>query len=178
MSGDEAVPAFELPNVGVGPDPLSLADLIENVQFAVLLFLRDYHCPHCKAQVQALGEAATAFNDHDAVVVPILPEPQERAAAWRDGFEMSFPFPLLADGEKSVAEKYDQPTRYGALGGLHDLLGRLPKAVILDTRGDDAEVVYTHRGDAVDDRPDVATLLEQVEQLQETFVFDCTLVDC
>jgi len=69
-SDGEAVPAFELPNVGVGPDPLSLADLTENVQFAVLLFLRDYHCPHCRAQIRALGEAALAFNEHDAAVPP------------------------------------------------------------------------------------------------------------
>jgi len=91
---------------------------------------------------------------------------------------MSFPFPLLADGEKAVADRYDQPTRYGALGRIHDLIGRLPKAVVLDARGGDAEVVYTHSGEAAADRPDVETLLGEVEQLQETFVFDCTLVDC
>lgn len=41
-----------------------------------------------------------------------------------------------------------------------------------------AEVVYTYEGDSVDDRPAVETLVAEVDQLQETFVFDCTLVDC
>jgi len=38
-----AIREFELPNVGVGPDPLSMADVIAAADFAVLLFLRDYH---------------------------------------------------------------------------------------------------------------------------------------
>ncbi|WP_136686832.1 redoxin domain-containing protein [Halorhabdus amylolytica] len=169
---------FELPNVGVGPDPLSLAAVIDASDFAVLLFLRDYHCPKCKAQVSEISEHARTFNERKTAVLPILPEPRERAADWRDNVVEDFPFPLLADGEKRVAEQYDQPTRYGPVGKLHDLLGRLPQSAVLDTRGDDADVIFTHRGDSIDDRPAAGDLIDTVEDVQESFVFDCSLVEC
>ncbi|WP_018257270.1 peroxiredoxin family protein [Halomicrobium katesii] len=177
-SHDELVvaPEFELPNVGVGPDPLSLDRLVDRVDFAVLLFLRDYHCPKCKQQVQTLAEEARQFAELDAAVLPILPEPVERAGEWQSQFDL--PFPLLADPEKDVADEYDQPTRYGKLGEIHDLIGRLPESVILDTRGDEAEIVYTYQGDDLGDRPDIETLVAEIDTLQETFVFDCSLVDC
>jgi peroxiredoxin Q/BCP len=112
------VPPFELPNVGVGPDPLSLAQIGDQADFAILLLLRDYHCLKCKSQVQTVAEQARSFADLNAAVVPILPEPRERAAEWQDSFDL--PFPLLADPAKDVAEKYDQPTRFGVVGKLHD----------------------------------------------------------
>jgi peroxiredoxin Q/BCP len=173
--GSEA-PAFELPNVGVGPDPLSLERVGDTADFVVLLLLRDYHCPKCKAQVRTLAESARAFAELNAVVVPVLPEPVDRAASWGAAFDL--PFPLLADPEKRVADRYDQPTQYGKLGELHDLLGRLPESVVLDTRGERPEVVATFGGDSPGDRPAVETLVDEIERLQETFVFDCSLVDC
>lgn len=112
----------------------------------------------------------------NAVVLPVLPEPVDRAEEWQDQFDL--PFPLLADPDKDIADRYDQPTRYGTLGKLHDLIGRLPESVILDTRADEAEVVYTYEGESPGDRPAVETLVDEIDQLQETFVFDCSLVDC
>jgi peroxiredoxin Q/BCP len=167
---------FELPNVGVGPDPLSLQRVAERVDFAVLLLLRDYHCPKCKNQVQSLAARARDFAELDAVVLPVLPEPPERAKEWQDQFDL--PFPLLADPEKDIADKYDQPTRYGPLGKVHDLIGRLPESVILDTRRDEPEIVYTYEGESPGDRPEIETLLEEIDGLQEEFVFDCSLVEC
>lgn len=169
-------PSFELPNVGVGPDPLSLDRVGRRVDFAVVLLLRDYHCPKCKRQVRTVAEQASRFADLNAVVLPVLPEPVERAREWQAEFDL--PFPLLADPGKDVAERYDQPTRFGALGKLHDLLGRMPASVVLDTRGDEPEVVYSYRGDSPGDRPGVDALVEEVSALQESFVFDCTLVEC
>jgi len=169
-------PDFELPNVGVGPDPLSLEHAVQEVDFAVLLLLRDYHCPKCKNQVRTLAAHARQFAELNAVVLPVLPEPVERAEQWQEQFDL--PFPLLADPGKNLAEKYDQPTRYGTFGKLHDLIGRLPESVILDTRGEMAEIVYTYEGESTGDRPDVETLVREIDDLQETFVFDCTLVDC
>jgi peroxiredoxin Q/BCP len=177
-STDSAVtaPSFELPNVGVGPDTLSLDTLVERVDFAVLLLLRDYHCPKCKTQVQTLAENAHKFAELNAVVLPILPEPVERAEDWQEQFDL--PFPLLADPQKNLADKYDQPTQYGALGKIHDLIGRLPESVILDTRGESGEIVYTYEGDSPGDRPEIETLVDEIEELQDAFMFDCSLVDC
>ena len=111
-------------------------------------------------------------------MLPILPESRERATSWKDGFEGTFPFPLLADGSKHVAERYDQPTQYGSLGALHDLIGRLPQSIVLDLRGDNTEVVFSHRGQSASDRPEANALLEVVSEVEESFVFDCSLVDC
>lgn len=169
-------PGFKLPNVGVGPDPLSLDRVVERVDFAVLLLLRDYHCPKCKKQVETIAAEAERFAELNAVVLPVLPESVERAEEWQARFDL--PFPLLADPGKDVADKFDQPTQYGALGKLHDLIGRLPESVILDTRADEAEIVYTYEGDSPGDRPEIATLADEIGQLQESFVFDCSLVDC
>jgi peroxiredoxin Q/BCP len=178
MSTLETVPEFELPNVGVGPDPLSLAEVADVSDFAVLLFLRDYHCPKCKAQVESLTQKAKAFSERNAAVLPILPESAARAESWKDNFEGAFPFPLLADESKAVADSYDQPTQYGALGSLHDLIGRLPQSIILDTREEAPEVIFTHRGESAADRPEATDLIGAVEDVQESFVFDCSLVDC
>lgn len=169
-------PNFELPNVGVGPDPLSLDRIVDQVDFAVLLLLRDYHCPKCKNQVQTLAEEARQFAELNAVVLPVLPEPVEKAERWQEQFDL--PFPLLADPQKDLAEKYDQPTRYGTLGKVHDLIGRLPESVILDTRANEAEIVYTYEGESAGDRPEIETLLGEIDDLRETFVYDCTLVEC
>jgi peroxiredoxin Q/BCP len=169
-------PEFELPNAGVGPDPLSLDRIGQRPDVALLLLLRDYHCPKCKAQVQTVAEQAQSFAELNAVVVPFLSEPRDRADEWQATFDL--PFPLLADPDKDVADEDDQPTRFGALGQLRDVIGRMPESVVLDTRDDEPEVVRTHEGETPGDRPDVATLLAEVEALQKPFVFDCDLVDC
>ena len=111
-------------------------------------------------------------------VRPILPEPRDRAELWRETVVTDYPFPLLADGEKRIAEQYDQPTRFGPIGKLHDLLGRLPQSLVLDTRGKDPTVIFPHRGDSIDDRPAPEELITTVEDIQESFVFDCSLVEC
>lgn len=54
----------------------------------------------------------------------------------------------------------------------------MPESVILDTRGGKAEIVYTYEGESPSDRPAIETLADEIEALQETFVFDCSLVDC
>jgi peroxiredoxin Q/BCP len=77
-----------------------------------------------------------------------------------------------------MGEQYDQPTRFGVLGEFHDLIGRMPKTVILDTRGDRAEVLDEHEGTTPGDRPSVDELLDAIDDLRESFVFDCALVDC
>jgi len=85
---------------------------------------------------------------------------------------------VIVDPGKAVAEAYEQPTRFGAHGRPHDLLGRMPERVTLDARDGEATVVATYEGDTPADRPAVETLLDDVAQLRETFVFDCELVAC
>ena len=61
-------------------------------------------------------------------------------------------FPPLAGASGSVSETHDQPTRFGALGSLHDMVGRMPETVDFDVRPEAAEVA------AVDGRATPADL--------------------
>lgn len=171
----QSPPAFELRNAGAGPDPLSLSAIADTADFAILLLLRDYHCPKCKAQVKRVAEKAEELNRRDTAVVPILPDSYEKASEWQETYEL--PFPLLADPGKELSDEYDQQRRFGALGKLHDVIGLMPKSVLLDLR-EEPRIVDAHQGSTPGDRPEVETLLETVDDLQESFVFDCALVEC
>lgn len=153
---------FELPNVAAGADPFRLSAVAadESVDAVVLLFQRDYHCSKCRSQVQDVAARHDEFEAAGAVVAALLPEPADRAADWQDSYDL--PFALLADPSKAVGEAYDQPTRFGALGSLHDLVGRMPKAVVLDARSGTPEVAAVHEGSMPADRPDVDGLLAAV----------------
>ena len=153
--------ALELPNVGAGPDPISLGALADEHAFLLVLFQRDYHCTNCRSQVQAMATHYDEFADRDTEVVSIVPEPADRLEGWQAEYDL--PYPLLADPEKRVSDGYDQPVRFGPLGALSDLLGRMPKAVILDCRGDEPTVIYTHEGSSTWDRPEIAELLAAVD---------------
>lgn len=153
---------MELPNVGAGPDPLSVERLAAEHDFVLLLFQRDYHCTNCRSQVQAMATHYEEFADRGTEVVSIVPEPVDRVRDWQDEYDL--PYPLLADPEKQLSAAYDQPVRFGVLGALSDLLGRMPKAVLLDCRGDEPAVVYTHEGSSTWDRPDIAELLAAIDE--------------
>lgn len=95
-------------------------------------------------------------------VVSVLPESVERTQRWQEMYTL--PFPLLADPAKEVGAQYGQPTRFGVLAELHDLIGRMPEVIILDTRDGVLQPVYVHKGSLPGDRPSVEELLDQVRQ--------------
>ncbi|ERH08485.1 MAG: peroxiredoxin [halophilic archaeon J07HX64] len=153
--------SFELPNVGAGPDPLSFAELATEQEFVLLLFQRDYHCTNCRSQVQAMAANYEEFVDRNTEIVSIVPEPADRLQDWQE--EYNLPYPLCADPDKRVSEDYDQPVRFGVLGALSDLLGRMPMAVLLDCRGE-PDVVYTHEGSSTFDRPELSELFGAIDE--------------
>ncbi|SIS18168.1 peroxiredoxin family protein [Natronorubrum thiooxidans] len=156
---------FELPNAATGPDPFRLRDYASDSDrdAIVLLFQRDYHCPKCRDQVQTIASRYDDFRAHRTDVVSILPEPIEQAERWNDQYDL--PFPLLADESKATSDQYDQPTRFGAIGSLHDMVGRMPEAVLIDASGQEPTLEYVHRGTMPADRPSVDDLLERVDDL-------------
>ncbi|TKX57093.1 redoxin domain-containing protein [Halorubrum sp. SS7] len=162
----DGVPDFELPNAGAGPDPFSLsaAAADADTDAVVLLFQRDYHCGNCRKQVQAIGDRYDEFGALNAAVVSILPEPVERASEWQESYDL--PFALLADPNTDVSDAYDQPVRFGVLGSLHDLVGRMPVAMVLDTRSDEPVVAYTYEGRMPADRPEIDDLLDEIRTLR------------
>ena len=157
------VPEFSLPNVGPGPDPLSLSDVAADL--AVLFFQRDYYCTNCRTQVQALADRHEAFRDRNARPISVLPEPREQAARWQDRYDL--PYPLLADADAAVGDAYDQPVRFGPLGRLSDFFGRMPEVVVVDLRGAEAERAWVHRGSSTFDRPDIDAVLSALDDLQD-----------
>lgn len=154
-------PPFELPNVGPGPDPLSLSQLATDNEFVLLLFQRDYHCGNCRKQVQVFADWYDDFCERNTEVVSVVPEPRERVQSWQEEYDL--PYPLCADPETTAGTEYDQPVRFGPLGRFSDLLGRMPKAVLLDCRGDDPTIVYTHEGSSTWDRPELEEIFDAID---------------
>lgn len=64
----------------------------------------------------------------------IVSEPLDRVREWQDRYDL--PYPLLADPDATAGAAYDQPVRFGRLGKLSDVLGRMPVVVIVDRRVD------------------------------------------
>jgi len=159
-----SAPAFDLDNVGPGPDRLSLSDLDEAVEAAVLLFQRDHHCTNCRKQVREVADRYDEFRRRTVEVISIVPEPPGRVREWRDAYDL--PFPLLADPDASAGEAYGQPVRFGILGDLSDFVGRMPVVVIVDLRGD-PEIAWSHAGSSTFDRPSIEEILDRIDEVLE-----------
>lgn len=151
---------FSLPNVGPGPDPLSLSALATDHEFALLLFQRDHYCTNCRQQVQTVADRYGAFAERDTEVVSIVPEPPEKVREWQDSYDL--PYPLVADPETAAGDAYDQPVRFGFLGDWSDFLGRMPEAVLVDLR-ESPEIVWDYRSKSTFDRPSVDDLLAAID---------------
>ncbi|MFB6127153.1 MAG: peroxiredoxin family protein [Halolamina sp.] len=152
--------AFELPNVGPGPDPFAPSAV--EADFLLVVFQRDYYCGNCRQQVKALARRYDSFRERGAEVASVLPESRERTAEWRSQYDL--PFPTLADPDSEVGDQYDQPVRYGLLGRLHDVVGRMPAVAILDCRGETPGLRFAHRGSSPADRPTPEALLARLDR--------------
>lgn len=157
-----AIPEFELDNVGPGPDPCSLDALAATNAFVLLLFQRSPKCTNCKKQVQVFADYYDDFRSRNTEVVSVLPGDRSDAAAWQDAYDL--PYPLLADPGAATGDEYEQPVRFGLLGRFSDFLGRMPKAVLIDCRGDERAVVWEHEGSSTFDRPELSTLLSTIDE--------------
>ncbi|TQQ79792.1 redoxin domain-containing protein [Halonotius terrestris] len=155
---------FSLPNVASGPDPFSIDELPDEIDFVVLFFQRDHYCTNCRKQVQTIADRIEEFHDRDAEVVSIVPEPIEKVEEWQAKYDL--PYPLLADPEADVGAAYDQPVRFGILGRFSDFFGRMPEVVILDRRSSPPEVAYVHKGSSTFDRPSIDDLLGELDDLR------------
>ena len=161
---------FSLPNVATGPDPFSISTLPAGLDFVVLFFQRDHYCTNCRKQVQAIAEQIDDFHDQDAEPVSIVPEPIERVEEWQSKYDL--PYPLLADPAAETGDAYDQPVRFGILGRFRDFFGRMPAVVILDRRSSPVEIGYSYKGSSTFDRPDIETLLTELESLHTSTPID------
>lgn len=159
-----SVTEFELENVAAGPSPFRLRAVVadDDVDAVVLLLQRDYHCSKCRQQVQDVAARYDEFEAEGALVASVLPESADRARNWQDAYDL--PYPLLADPEKAVSDDLDQPSRFGILGDIHDMVGRMPEALVVDVTGDHATVSFVHKGSSPSDRPSIDGLLAEVRR--------------
>lgn len=156
---------FTLPNVGPGPDPLALSDLVAGHDFVVVYLQRDHLCTNCRKQVQQVADRYGEFRERNAEVVSVVPEPREKVQTWQDSYDL--PYPLLADPDAAAGETFDQPVRFGFLGELSDFLGRMPEAVVVDTRDGDPTVGWSYAGRSTFDRPSIDDVLDALDDFRE-----------
>ena len=91
---------FSLPNVGPGPDPVSLSALSADHDFALLLFQRDHYCTNCRQQVQTVAGRYDEFAERDTEVVSVVSKPPEKVRQWQASYDL--PYPLVADPETAA----------------------------------------------------------------------------
>lgn len=165
MTGARPLPEITLPNVGPGPDPCSLHDLARDRAFLVVFLQRDHYCTNCRAQVQDVRDRYAEFRDRDAEVISVVPEPRERVAAWQGRFDL--PYPLLADPDGTAGTALDQPVRFGLVGSWSDFFGRMPAVTVVDGRGAEPRIAWSHRGRSTFDRPAIDEILVAVDDQGE-----------
>lgn len=161
MSDQPVAPDFELPNVGPGPDPCSLAALTADNDFLVLYFQRDHLCTNCRKQVKDVKERFESFQSRDALPVSILPETRGKGEQWQEKYDL--PYPLLVDPWTDTPQAYEQPVRFGFIGDVSDFLGRMPRVVVIDARGPEPRIVWTHSGRSTFDRPSSRDVLTAID---------------
>jgi peroxiredoxin len=80
---DPKLLSIELPNVGEGPDPLSLATLVWDVDFLVLLLMQSHRSGTCCQQAREVAERYGEFRRLDAEVVSVVPGSRPHVRSWR-----------------------------------------------------------------------------------------------
>lgn len=119
----------------------------------------------CKEQAREAASRYDDFQEKGAEVAVIIPEDRPTAESWQESLDL--PFPLLSDPESQVGDQVGQQVRFGFLGQLSDIIGRMPAAVILNTGGDTPEITHSFIGSSINDRPSMDEILEQLDTLQE-----------
>jgi peroxiredoxin Q/BCP len=97
--GDPA-PEFELPNQD--GEPVRLSSL--RGKTVVVYFYPKADTPGCTAQACAIRDRQSEFDDAEAMVIGISPDPVPRLRKFADKYGL--PFTLLSDEDHSVAEAY------------------------------------------------------------------------
>jgi peroxiredoxin len=119
------------------------------------------YCPFCLAQASSLVAKYDEFKSRGAEVLLVFPGTADSATEFskqvlsqgEDG--KSIPFTMCVDQDCTACD------RLGIRGDLAK-----PSTFILDGQG---EVVYAYVGKSTSDRPTLATILQQLDQLKKSF---------
>jgi peroxiredoxin Q/BCP len=100
LSEGDAAPDFTLPDQS--GDPVSLSEL--RGQTVVLYFYPRADTPGCTTQACGVRDHAADYDEIDARVIGISPDPVTAVQRFADTFELGFT--LLADEDHAVADAY------------------------------------------------------------------------
>ena len=101
LSPGDAAPSFDLPASTGGT--ISLADLTKDGP-AVVYFYPKADTPGCTTQACDVSENLDAFNDLNATIVGVSPDPIAKVEKFAGKYDLKFP--LLADEDHAVCEAY------------------------------------------------------------------------
>lgn len=73
-------------------------------QRVILFFYPKADTSGCTTQACGLRDNFPLFQEHNATVLGISPDPVEKLAAWRE--KINLPYHLLSDPDHAIAEKY------------------------------------------------------------------------
>jgi peroxiredoxin Q/BCP len=107
-------------------------------QKVVVYFYPKADTPGCTTQSCELRDAEPSFDNMEAKVIGISPDPSDRQKKFDDKYGLGFP--LLADTEHTVAEKYGvwgEKTNYG-----RKYMGIIRSAFVIDESGRIAGAFY------------------------------------
>lgn len=119
----------------------------------VLVFLRGFMCPFCRAHLARLRDDYAAFTARDAEILVIGPDgPNAYRRYWS---ENNLPYIGLPDPKHKVADLYGQEWNLFKLG-------RVPALLIVDKSG---LIRYQHYGNSMKDIPENALVLNELDKI-------------
>ena len=134
----QPAPTFELPAAtaggGGGGQRIALSDYLGKT--VVLYFYPRADTPGCTTEACGFRDAIADYGVAKAVVLGVSPDPVKDVQKFADKFKL--PFPLLADAEHKVAERY-------GVWGEKTMMGKTFMGVsrvtfVIDAHGDIAHV--------------------------------------
>ncbi|HEY1111255.1 MAG TPA: peroxiredoxin [Opitutaceae bacterium] len=108
---------------------LSLGDTYKNNNYTLVWFYPRALTGGCTKQGCSLRDAASDLKKHGVAVVGVSTDPVEKQKEFKD--KNNFPFPLLADTDKTVMKAFGQPEKNAASREAY-LIDRSGKVVYHD----------------------------------------------
>jgi peroxiredoxin Q/BCP len=167
MSGGmQWIVRFDLPNGGPGPETVTSDELAAEFDAVVVLLLRDHYCQLSRERAKAYSAAFDQFEAEGVAVVGALPDSKDRAAYWRERYDLDFP--VLADSAaqpasvdagadattSAPAAMTDGTNRFDAFVDIETAVDSLPAIGVLDTQGGMPRLVHSEGGETLQDCPE------------------------
>lgn len=146
-TGDIA-PDFTLPDSN--GNMVHLADELNDHRMVILVFYFSYNWTPCKNQLVGLANDYTKYEEKGAQIIALAVQPQDEAALSVERTEAQYP--ILADSEHTVADKY----------GVYNLFSDSEAAASVFIISQDGRIVWDHIATKQIERVRSQTILENM----------------